>query len=84
MLRRTSAGSLFPYLQLRTRRDDRVRDEHARIDGLTASPDWPGWKLYTPPLGWNCRCWLYKVNWKIARELGYSGQIAVWPSGLAA
>lgn len=44
------------YLQFSTAHDDRVRPEHARLDGLTLSKDSPVWKRLWPPLDWGCRC----------------------------
>lgn len=38
--------------------DNRVRDEHAALDGLTRPKDDPIWKTLWPPNGWNCRCQL--------------------------
>ena len=39
-----------------TMRDDRVRPEHAALDGTTLPKDSPFWQRYWPPNGWNCRC----------------------------
>ncbi len=36
--------------------DDRVRDEHAALDGLKAVKNDPIWSVIFPPNGWNCRC----------------------------
>lgn len=36
--------------------DDRVRDEHALLDGVTRKKDDPFWERFWPPNGWNCRC----------------------------
>jgi SPP1 gp7 family putative phage head morphogenesis protein len=36
--------------------DDRVRDEHALLDGVTLPKDDPFWRRFYPPNGWNCRC----------------------------
>lgn len=36
--------------------DDRVRDEHAALDGVTLPKDDPFWQRFYPPNGWNCRC----------------------------
>jgi SPP1 gp7 family putative phage head morphogenesis protein len=41
--------------------DDRVRPEHAAMDGHTAAKDDPIWDSWTPPCGWGCRCALVKV-----------------------
>ena len=36
--------------------DDRVRPEHAAMDGMTAPRNDPIWRTHFPPNGWNCRC----------------------------
>jgi SPP1 gp7 family putative phage head morphogenesis protein len=36
--------------------DDRVRETHAAMDGVTRPKDDPIWDIWTPPCGWNCRC----------------------------
>lgn len=36
--------------------DDRVRDEHAILEGTTLPKDDPFWQRFYPPNGWNCRC----------------------------
>lgn len=36
--------------------DDRVRAEHAAMEGITLPKDAPFWSTSTPPNGWNCRC----------------------------
>lgn len=36
--------------------DDRVREEHAALDGVTLPKDDPFWQRFFPPNGWNCRC----------------------------
>jgi SPP1 gp7 family putative phage head morphogenesis protein len=41
--------------------DDRVREEHAVLDGTTRPKNDPFWLTHTPPLGWNCRCQLLEV-----------------------
>lgn len=40
----------------RTVGDDRVRPEHAELDGFTAPPSDPVWDIIFPPNDWNCRC----------------------------
>jgi SPP1 gp7 family putative phage head morphogenesis protein len=47
---------IIPYLQYRTQRDSRVRDEHAALDGITLPVDHPFWKTWMPKNGWRCRC----------------------------
>lgn len=36
--------------------DDRVRDEHAALEGTTAPKDDAIWRSIWPPNGWACRC----------------------------
>lgn len=36
--------------------DDRVRESHAKLDGVTMPKDDPFWQTHWPPNGWNCRC----------------------------
>jgi len=44
------------YLEFSTVGDDRVRPEHAALDGLTYPKNHPIWNKMYPPLSWNCRC----------------------------
>lgn len=48
-------------LQYRTAGDDRVREAHAALDGVTLPPSDDFWKSYLPPNGWNCRCNVVQV-----------------------
>ncbi len=65
-------------LQYRTAKDDKVRDEHEALEGITLPPSDPFWDKYLPPNGWNCRCTTVQVdrerypntNSAIAMELG--------------
>lgn len=41
--------------------DDRVRPNHAAMDGLVLPKSHPLWNSITPPNGWNCRCTLLEV-----------------------
>ena len=36
--------------------DDRVRDSHIALDGITLPKDDPWWLVNSPPNGWACRC----------------------------
>ncbi len=49
-------------LQYRTAQDDRVREDHAILHGITLPPSDPFWSLYLPPNGWNCRCTAVQVR----------------------
>lgn len=50
------------WLQYRTAGDDRVRPEHAALNGVTLPPSDPFWDVYYPPNGWNCRCTVVQVT----------------------
>lgn len=49
-------------LQYRTAGDDKVREEHALLHGITLPPSDPFWESYYPPNGWNCRCTAVQVR----------------------
>ncbi len=49
-------------LQYRTAMDEKVREEHAALQGTTLPVDDPFWDKYYPPLGWNCRCTVAQVR----------------------
>ncbi len=49
-------------LQYRTQKDDKVRPEHAALDGVTLPPSDPFWSEFYPPNGWNCRCTVVQVR----------------------
>lgn len=67
-------------LQYRTAEDNRVREDHAALDGITLPPSDPFWSKYYPPNGWGCRCTAVQVRRgkytesdpKAAMELGDS------------
>lgn len=49
-------------LQYRTANDERVREEHRALHGVTLPPSDPFWQTYYPPNGWNCRCTAVQVR----------------------
>lgn len=49
---------LFPYWEYRTVGDDKVREEHAALNGVTLAATDPRWKQIYPPNGWGCRCYV--------------------------
>lgn len=57
-----------PYLEYVTARDEHVREEHRRLDGLIYPIDDPFWDSYYPPNGWRCRCTVRKCT---EREYGH-------------
>jgi SPP1 gp7 family putative phage head morphogenesis protein len=68
--------AVLPYWQYWTVGDDRVRPEHAVLDGFTARAEDAVWMKIYPPNGFNCRCSvipiLAKEAGKDADEPGYS------------
>lgn len=44
------------WLEYRTAGDDRVRPEHAALDGIVEKIDSPFWNTAYPPNDWDCRC----------------------------
>lgn len=52
----TEYADLFPYLRYVTMQDDKVREEHAILNGTIARVEDPFWTIYYPPNGYNCRC----------------------------
>lgn len=49
---------LFPYWEYHTAGDDKVREEHRKLDGLVLPANDPRWDKIFPPNGWNCRCYV--------------------------
>lgn len=49
------------HLQYRTAGDDKVREEHASLHGITLPPSDDFWSVHYPPNGWNCRCTAVQV-----------------------
>lgn len=64
-----SQARIFPYWGYRTAGDDRVREEHAALDGLTLRHDDPLWDKIYPPNGWKCRCYVVP---RMAEEVSVS------------
>jgi SPP1 gp7 family putative phage head morphogenesis protein len=52
-----------------TMRDDRVRPEHAALDGTTLPRNALFWKKYWPPCAWNCRCQVVTLRKKAKERL---------------
>ena len=53
---------IMPYWQYMTMEDDRVRPEHAELDGLILPADSPFWLDHYPPWDWGCRCLVRSVT----------------------
>lgn len=48
----------FPYWRYVTAGDEKVREEHRKLDGVTLMHDDPLWNKIYPPNGWKCRCYV--------------------------
>ena len=53
---------VFPYVEFCTAGDDRVRPSHAKYDGKIFKVDDPIMGTITPPLDFNCRCYLRQLD----------------------
>ena len=49
---------LFPLLEYRTTKDERVRDAHKLLDGIVRPLTDDFWKAHYPPNGYGCRCYV--------------------------
>lgn len=49
---------LFPYWEYKTVGDDKVREEHAALNGVILAASDPQWDEIYPPNGWSCRCYV--------------------------
>lgn len=48
--------NLFPFWQYVTAGDEKVREEHRKLDGIILEVKDPRWDKIYPPNGWKCRC----------------------------
>ena len=55
-------ADVMPYLEFITAGDDRVREEHAELNGVIRPVDDEFWDTYYPPLDWGCRCDVIQVT----------------------
>ncbi|RLZ08586.1 hypothetical protein EAH69_09740 [Faecalibacter macacae] len=59
---------LYPNLKYKTQEDDRVRDEHDKLKNVVAPIDSKFWKIYYPPNGWRCRCYVVQTAEDTTKE----------------
>lgn len=52
----------IPYLRYDTVRDDRVREKHRALEGVTRKVDDTFWQTHYPPNGWGCRCLVSQIQ----------------------
>jgi SPP1 gp7 family putative phage head morphogenesis protein len=61
-LHSTGVMEAFPFFRYRTRGDERVRFNHAWMNGRVYASDDPLWDEWWPPNGFNCRCWIDYIS----------------------
>ena len=69
-------------LQYRTAGDDRVRPEHAALNGVTLPPSDEFWESYYPPNGWRCRCTVVQVRKRKYPETPHDDAMALGEAAL--
>lgn len=77
------------WLEYRTAGDERVRTNHAVLNGICLPKDDDFWTEYYPPNGWRCRCVAVEVlarentlsDSKKAKELGEKATTHIAPNG---
>jgi hypothetical protein len=86
-LRRPAVKRLLPFWQYTTVGNgtpgvNNVRPQHAALHGMVFEVDDPFWQWWTPPNGWNCRCFVipltekgFKSSGKPLYTLNMGGQI---------
>jgi SPP1 gp7 family putative phage head morphogenesis protein len=62
-----------PYWQYLTVGDDKVRPEHAALDGVVKPADDPFWSRYYPPWDFGCRCTVVSLDASELSDMGLSG-----------
>lgn len=53
---------VLPLLKYQTVGDQRVRDDHKRLDGIVKPVNDPFWNYAYPPNAWNCRCTVIQLS----------------------
>jgi len=69
---------VFPYLKYVTMDDGKVRDTHAKLDGVILPADDPFWKDHYPPWDYNCRCMVIQLTKRDAEEEVAVGEGKMW------
>jgi len=60
-------SDLFPNLMYRTVGDERVRDEHDKLDGIIKPLNDKFWDTHYPPNGFRCRCSVQQTSKKATK-----------------
>lgn len=54
-------SNVLPLWKYTTAGDEKVRKEHAKLDGVVLRHDDPLWDKIYPPNGWRCRCYVVGI-----------------------
>lgn len=68
--RQVAEAEIFPYLQYQTAGDDKVREEHAALDGKIFSIHDAELDAIYPPNGFGCRCEMVQVDSQEGQQKG--------------
>lgn len=66
----------FPFFRYMTRGDERVRLNHAWMNGRVYASGDPIWAEWFPPNGFNCRCWIDYISRSEAEAQGITADTA--------
>jgi SPP1 gp7 family putative phage head morphogenesis protein len=81
-LEHPAVAAARPFVQYRTAGDNRVRPNHAALEGVVFNrAEDPGWREFAPPLGFQCRCALRAVRASQVDKVTLSSDI---PEGVGA
>jgi SPP1 gp7 family putative phage head morphogenesis protein len=69
--------SLRPYARYTAVMDGRTRPTHRALHGLVYPIDHPFWKMFWPPIGFNCRCHAVTFSQMELEEDGLTPQVAM-------
>lgn len=64
-----NSTAAFPYRKRLAVMDERTRDSHRAMDGITLPADSPFWRSHTPPDAHNCRCYVIGVSRAAAERM---------------
>ena len=70
---------LLPYFRYQAVLDERTRESHQILHGLTRPQDDPIWDDRIPPLGFNCRCQINGISRAVAQRGGTKRDTSAGP-----
>lgn len=76
--RQQASKAVFPFLKYVSMDDGRVRETHAKLDGVILPADDPFWKDHYPPWDYNCRCMVIQLTKEDADDEVAAGEGQMW------